>query len=366
MTSKYVLILMWIALCAVFAYSGRFSRMEYVEGRYEERYRWWFAFLVFVPVVWMAAHRGNFADTTVYLANFRNMPDQLSGIPAYVAGVGKDKGFSVLSCILKVFVTRNQVVYLGILALFQVISLTTVYRKYSPQYLVSAFLFLASTDYISCMFNGLRQCMAVTIIFLATPWIIEKKYIRVLLVILLASTMHQSALIMIPLVLIAHGKAWNRRTLVYIVLVILAVTFVGTFTNVMDDALSGTQYANMVRDYTEWKDDGTNPIRALVYSLPAIAAFLMRRTIVRYDNRLINFYTNMSVISAGLYLISVFTSGIFLGRVPIYASLYGYILLPWELDNLFSERSRRFLYLLMIGGYLMFYYYQMHIQWGLF
>ena len=366
MTSKYVLILMWIALCAVFAYSGRFSRMEYVEGRYEERYRWWFAFLVFVPVVWMAAHRGNFADTTIYLKNFSAMPTALNGIQEYMQGVGKDPGFSLLSCLLKIFITRNNVIYLGILATIQVISLSLVFRTYSPQFIISVFLFIASADYISWMFNGLRQFMAVTIIFFATPWMLERKYIRVLLMIILASTMHFSALIMIPIVLIAQGKVWNKRTIAYIVGILLAVFFVERFTNLLDDALTNTQYSNVVSDYISWQDDGTNPLRVLVYSLPAVIAFITRHTLERYNNRLINFCTNMSIISAGLYLLSSVTSGIFIGRLPIYASLYGYILLPWELDNLFSSKSRSFLYMVMIAGYLMYYVYQMHFAWSMF
>ena len=366
MTSKYVLILMWIALCAVFAYSGRFSRMEYVEGRYEERYRWWFAFLVFVPVVWMAANRGNFQDTGIYLANFRKMPVEFSEIWSYMRNVGKDPGFSVLACLIKVFITQDGRIYLGILALLQIIAVVFVFRKYSTQFLISAFLFIASTDYISWMFNGIRQFTAVCIIICATPLMLKKKYGLLLIVLLLASTMHQSALLMIPFILIAQGKAWNKRTLLFIVGVILAVLFIGRFTTFLDDSLANTQYSNVVSDYTSWNDDGTNVFRVLVYSVPAILAFIGRKYISYSENRLINFCTNMSIISAGMYVISMFTSGIFMGRIPIYVSLYGYILLPWELDNMFSQRSRRFTCFCMIGAYLLFYYYQMHGIWHMF
>ena len=84
------------------------------------------------------------------------------------------------------------------------------------------------------------------------------------------------------------------------------------------------------------------------------------------NNPLINLSTNMALISAGLYIISVFTSGIFIGRLPIYASIFGYILLPWEIDYLYKDSSRTMVYLLMITFYLAFYYYQMHIAWGMF
>lgn len=44
------------------------------------------------------------------------------------------------------------------------------------------------------------------------------------------------------------------------------------------------------------------------------------------------------IISTALYAISMVTSGIFIGRLPIYCSLYANgILLPWELNHLFGQ-----------------------------
>ena len=207
--------------------------------------------------------------------------------------------------------------------------------------------------------------MAVTIIFAATSLMLRKKYVPLFLVILFASLFHQSALLMIPIVLIAQGKAWNTRTLLFIAAAVVAVLFVDRFTDFLDTALEETQYANVVSDYTSWNDDGTNPIRVLVYSVPAILAFIGRKRIKYEDNQLINLCANFSLITAGLYLVSMVTSGIFLGRIPIYTSLYSYILLPWEIESLFTRESRVLMYVAMIAGYLGFYYYQMHITWGL-
>ena len=61
------------------------------------------------------------------------------------------------------------------LASIQAIILVTIYRKYSTNYLLSIFLFIASTDYLSWMFNGVRQFAAVTIIFASTKFMLEKK-----------------------------------------------------------------------------------------------------------------------------------------------------------------------------------------------
>lgn len=362
MFSQYILILIWIGFMALLSNLIYMKQYEVVCGESVERYRWLFAMMVFVPIIWMAGNRGWFADTSLYIMNYRAMPSSIFELPAYIASVSKDKGFSVLSVVLKSIIGSNYVPYLLVLATFQGISVVCFFRRYSCDYILSVFLFIASTDYLSWMFNGLRQFMAVTIILFATPLMLKKKYFSLICVILLASTMHQSALLMIPFVIIAQGEAWNRKTLVFIAATLLAVVFVNQFTNILDDALSGTQYVNVVSDYTSANDDGTNPLRVAVYSMPALLSFLGKKRIREEHNLVINYCANMSIISMGLYIISMVTSGIFIGRLPIYCSLFGYILLPWEINNLFTRGSKKAAYIGIIGAYIVFYYYAMFLS----
>lgn len=140
-----------------------------------------------------------------------------------------------------------------------------------------SFSFVASTDYFSWMFNGIRQFTAVTIIFAATSLMLNKKYKTLLILILLASTIHQSALLMIPMVFIAQGKAWNKKTLIIIFAAIVTVTCVGEFTNLLNEVLADTQYKNVVSDWQSWQDDGTNILRVLVYAMPTFLALIGRK-----------------------------------------------------------------------------------------
>lgn len=192
---------------------------------------------------------------------------------------------------------------------------------------------------------------------------LEKKWVPTILMILLASTMHQSALVMIPIVIIVQGKAWNKRTILFLSAALVAVTFVNQFTSILDNMMQETQYANMVNDWTLWGDDGTNVFRVLVYSVPTILSLIGLKYIHYENDPVINFCANMSIVSTGLYIISMFTSGIFIGRLPIYASLYNYILLPWEIDHMFTKKSSKIMGLFMVVAYLAFYWYQVVITW---
>lgn len=363
--SKYILIMAWLGLMALVQMFMGCYRKEKVFGKWEVRTIPIFGIVVLLPIMWLAANRGAMMDTYAYLLGFRSMPESLAGLPEYMLSVKKDKGFSVLSIIIKTIFGGNEIVYLLVLAILQLLALWAVYRKYSENYLMSIFLFMASTDFVSWMCNGLRQFMAVTLIFSVTTFILNKKYILVIAVILLASTFHGTAILMIPLIFIAQGKAWNKRTLLFTVMILLALTYVEQFTNILDSVLYDTQYANVVSDWTSWNDDGTNPIRVLFYSLPTIIAIIGRKYIIDEDNKVINFCVNMSMISTGIYLISMVTSGIFIGRLPIYASLYNYILLPWEINHFFSYKSAKAVNVFVLLLYVAFYYYQMHFGWGL-
>lgn len=363
--SKYILIIVWLGAMALVQMFMGCQREENIFGVREVRTIPMFALIVLIPIAWMAANRGTMMDTYLYLINFRNMPSAIGKIGTFLPTVEKDKGFTALSIVIKSIFGSNEVDYLLVLAILQCVALWIVYRKYSESYLMSIFLFMASTDFISWMCNGLRQFMAVTVIFSLTTLMLKKIYLPVLLVVLLASTFHGTAILMIPCVFIAQGKAWNKRTLVFTVMILLAVTYVEQFTNILDSALYDTQYANVVSDWTSWNDDGTNPVRVLVYSVPTIIAIIGHKLIQEENDPIINFCVNMSMISTGLYIISMVTSGIFVGRLPIYASLYNYILLPWEINHFFAEKSRKVVKAVLVILYFSFYYYQIHSVWGL-
>ena len=132
----------------------------------------------------------------------------------------------------------------------------------------------------------------------------------------------------------------------------------------MDTLLIDTQYENSLHSL-EIQDDGTNVLRVLVYAMPVIFSLVGLRFIKKENSPIVNICTNMSIVATGFYIISMFTSGILMGRLPVYFSLYNYILLPWEIDHMFTKRSAQLVYLIMIGAYLIYYYYQLHFAWSI-
>lgn len=364
--TNYWWLLIWVVFVGGVSLIVNLTHEETVLGEREVKWRWLPSLLAVTPLIIWAGFRKDVGDTGLYTALFERMPTSFSEWKSYLNSINKDPGFSILGLIIKRFLGNRSEVYFLIIAVFQGISLAKILRKYSCDYWFSIFVFIASTDYISWMLNGMRQFTAVMIVFSATDWILERKYLRVVLVILLAYTIHGSALLMLPVMFIITGKAWNFRTIASLFVVILILAYVDRFTDIIRDLTADTQYKNVVSDWESWDDDGTNPIRVLVYSIPAILSLVGYRYIRAEDNPIINLSVNASIVSSGLYLVSMVTSGIFIGRLPIFVSLYATgILLPWEIDHMFTENSAKVIKIIAFMAFSAFFYYQMHFSWGM-
>lgn len=336
-----------------------------VNKKKKEVWSWAAIIILTAPFVLWAGYRAHIGDTEAYRLGFRNAPSSLSEIGAYLENVNKDKGFSIFIVLFKSLFGNNDILYFSVIALFQMFSIVYIYRKYSENFLLSFFLFVVSTDYISWVMNGMRQFIVVCAIMLCSSMIIKRKYGILTIIILLLSTIHGSAIMMIPVIFVVQGESLNWRTIVAVFVITLAVFYTGQFTSILENILDNTQYDSITSNSIWIGDDGTNVIRVLVYSVPAILAVIGKDYINEAKNTFMDLCVNMSLISAALYVLSSVTSGVYIGRLPIYCSLYGYIVMPWLIDTMFNERSAHIVKNLMIVLYLIFFYYQMHFTWKL-
>lgn len=360
----------WYLFVLIFAV-GLFANITgqvYTENSYgqrEQRYGWLPVLIVLVPLIYLAGTRDDmrFGDTSAYRIGFHAMPSSLRGLAGYFTDSSKDRGFTVFTVFLKSFIGENDVLYFLIVAAICLICVFCIYKMYSCNFIITIFLFIASADYIQWTYNGIRQFLAVSLIFACTGLLLKQKYVSVVIVILMASTIHASALIMLPIVFIVQGKPFNKKTVFFLFAMLVAIAFIDQFTDIIANIMENTQYSGEVDQFLS--TEGTSIQRVLVYSMPAFIALLFRKRIEMANNQLINMAVNFSIATFGLMFLSAFSSGLFLGRLGIYTSLYNYILLPWEVENIFTKSSARLIYALMIICYFAFYYYQVVITWGL-
>ena len=360
----YVFMLIWVIIFGILA--NVTSKTVCVDSEnmvYEQRVNLFFALMIFSVIIFFASLRSSVADTGAYISMFKSYPSDLSQIDGLLNGVAKRyPGFLVLTVLLKKF-TSDYNIWFTIIAVISGICVMIPLYKYSSNFGVSAFLFMASCQF-SWMFNGMRQFLVASIIFACTGLVLRKKFIPYAIIVCLLSTIHTSALILIPMYFIVTGEPWNKRTMLFVGAIILAILFTSKFTGMLEDVVENTDYATSMEEFKE-TDDGTSIIRIAVESVPIIIAFVYRNRIKDKLTPIIKLSINMSLVASGLYVISkIARSGIMLGRLPIYFSMYNLILLPWLIKNIFNKEEKRLVYYLMVILYLAFFYYQMVVTWN--
>lgn len=355
--------LIWLFLFGGISLAFFPKQEEYVLGKRVERWNWFPALAMIIPFVIWAGFRKGFGDTEQYRSTFLGMPSNLSQIASYMSGVTKGYGFRLIELLFKCLISHSDTALFLCIAAIQILCLVHVYRKYSINYWLSFFLFVASTDYMTWMHNGIRQFLAASILFLCVPMIVQKRYLSAVIITLLVSQIHVSALIFLPFVFIVNGRAWNLRTLMFIVAMVVAVLFVDRVTGFLEMAMVDTVYEGDIEILRT--NGGTNILRVLFYSVPAFMCWFFRPYLDRANDPLINVCANLSIVSAGFYVFSFFTSGILMGAIPIYFSLANYILIPWLIAEVFDSASALLVQLGFVGVYSFFFYYQMGTTWGL-
>lgn len=364
MIFQWYLFVLMIGVSGVAHITGQVVYVK-IYGKYEKRYSWFPVLVLIIPMIYLAATRIklNFGDTSAYVKWFGEFPNSILGLPLYLTNVQKDKGFAVFSTVIKSIIGNNVEVYFAVIATICLLAVAYGYKKMSCSFIFSMFLFVASGEYIQWGYNGIRQFIPVALLFAASELVVKKRYTEFILLILLLSTIHASALLMLPMIFIVQGKAWNNRTVLFAISAMVAIVCLDHFTGLITTIMENTQYSNEVNQYLT--TEGTNILRVIVFAIPPVMSLIFRKYIEYANNPIVNLSVNMSIISLGIYIVSVFTSGIFIGRIPIYFSLYNYILIPWLVENCFEKRSARIIYIFIISAYLIFYYYQVSITWGL-
>lgn len=305
------------------------------------------------------------SDTYAYISGFKSLPTGFDAFwMAFKDFRGDEKLFEAFGIFVKTYISSDFHVYLFLIAFISGLALVLTYRKYSAYFLTSMLLFALSSNWV-WMINGIRQFIAVTLAMAAVGLIVKRRPVWYIIIIFILSGIHASAIVLLPVYFIVTGDAWNKRTLITIGLAVLALIFTAKFTDILGTVTEGTSYEGVTKGEMWNQYDGANPVRFFIYAVVPVLAFIKRREVQERGNDFINICVNMSVICACISAISVVTSGIMMGRVPIYFSVYNYILLPWLIANTWDDK-RNILFYLMLLMYLLLYIYSNYILEGVY
>lgn len=201
---------------------------------------------VILPIAFYASFAGlrkTIGDTYYYMYSFENMDD--SGNEVSLDMIINGQGFSFIQNILRNRTDDPQVLIFVCTAIALIPALIILYL-YSSPFELSIFLFVAY-GYLGGMMDGMRQYMAAAITLLGTRFLFSKKrgsFLKYAVFVLIAYTIHQSALILLLIYFVVRRRAWTMRS--YIILlgsVVVTLAFDSILPSFLN-ALEDTSYSN--------------------------------------------------------------------------------------------------------------------------
>jgi transmembrane protein EpsG len=302
-----------------------------------------FALGAFLSLVLVSGLRANIGDTYFYKHSYENNDftwDQIETMDSV--------GFGILQMILKRFSDDPQILIFTTAIITNII-IVYVFLKYSRHFELSTYVYITGGLYLVTM-NGIRQSLTAAIIFMATRYIIKGNFIAYSLIVLFASTFHESALVLIPIYFLVRYRAWSRATLMLLLIAVVIVIGFDQFSSILFTSLENTQYGH----YKGFQEGGANVIRVAVFGFPLFIAFLGRERLREIFPES-DYIVNMALI--GFVFMIVSTQNWIFARFNIYFELYQLILVGW-IVKVFREKEQRFVYLGLIVCYFVYYFYE--------
>lgn len=338
--------------------ASSFPRQIYKDGYFIERPSRIFAFFACAVLVFVSGFRAGIGDTASYKQSFTELPTSFSSYLSTMKLKG-DWGFDFVSMLIKVYIKNDPQVMIFFWSFVIVVCAFIALYRYSCWFELSVFLFITTGVYLTYM-NGIRQSAASAVLFLAFPLIYKRKWYLYFPLILLVGQLHKSAYIFFLLYFVVNRKAWGKATAIILAIGVLLFISYPVTGSMLAKALQESQYAQYGSALTS-TGSGANMIRPMVMFVPVFLSFVGRRVLIKQE-KFFNILVNFSVINMIFMLLA--TKFWIYARLNMYFSPYMILLLCACLRYIFTESSKKIIYILCLVCYGLYYWYEMYISLG--
>ena len=298
--------------------------------------------------------------------NIGDTPVYMQGYELIVSGMSKfsfegEWGFYILNKLLINISQDPQTIILAGAIIINILNVSTL-LKYRSYFEAEIYIYITSGYYIVTM-NGIRQSIVAAVLFYATKYIIKDNFKKYLIIVLILSTMHESALIMIPIYFIVKEPAWSKKIVTLIIITCIGVILYDELLPILNKFLGNTSYGHYETFFNSSAGAGANIIRVAIAAVPVILSFI-KRNVLKESSDFLNIFVNMSLINCIFYAFATF-SWIF-ARFTIYFQIYSISLLPFVIKNGFdNKKERRVLYYFLLIFYFFVFWYEYDVLMNL-
>lgn len=348
-TSISLTILMGIVVYLAYTSDKKVIEVHTITGTYKrERV---FVFLIILSLSLYAALRTRGNDTTGYIKHF--IEPIYFGIGDFFSNGGwvDSKGplFTLFLTACKYHLSDNYHIFFFIIALITNGSIVIFLRRYSCNFPIAIFLYLAMDGY-GVSLTGMRQALATAIVIWTIPAATKKKWISFAIMLFLAYQIHFISILFL-VVPFLRKKIWNYSVVILTILSIIAAFYFEGFSDLMLDASSslGFTYQNSAILGT-----GVNILRVMVYLVPGVMALVYKNRLLETEE-IDKICINSSVAGGALVGIGLNGNANTFGRIGLLFEPCIYIALPSIIEKVFDNDTKRTVYITMVILFLIYY-----------
>ena len=253
-----------------------------------------------------------------------------------------EAGYVILNKALYGLLSWNQAIFL-LTSFVILIGYFVAIRKYSPIPWLSVIILLLTVFNMSLFV--LRQFMAMSIVLFSIRYVLQRQLVKFLLIIFIAFTIHQTALIFIPIYYL-YGISNMKKIMLVIGGIGILIFALKNFLFVLS-----IKYSSGYEHYLNHDSQGANATGAIIMaSILAYRLYVLRNTF--FEGTLNKF---LSIVQTVAFVFSVVGIGFTpTNRLIMYYSAMGFLIMP---DTLAKDTNNITKYI--IGGvYLLIYYYK--------
>ena len=251
----------------------------------------------------------------------------------------RDWGYYLLTAFWEKTVSSDYFVYSLFLGVIIYLPIVLTYRKYSSNFVMTCALYIMLCLY-TWPYNGMRQSIAVSLLFVGYPLLYEKKNLwKYALLVLVAFVFHSTALLVAPFILLIRLKPWKTPFVLSCVCILFFIIFMPSLWSTVIQFLENIGQDKMASDYSDFESlrAGVSILRVAVAGIPVFLSFIYYDKI-KARNPHIDIVVNMCVMNL-LFLLC----GYRLTVVARFATFFniGLPLLIPEFVNVFNKNSRK-------------------------
>ncbi len=253
------------------------------------------------------------------------------------------------------FTPFGQSGFFGVVALISIIEAFAYYytiKKFVNRewWWLAVFIYLFSISIYVMNFSMLRQGLVVSVFVLILPWIIEKKFIRCLITIGILSTIHSSAIVLLPFVFLPYLPKINGKAFMIIICGLFIATFFSRsfLENIFTKFMAVDQFANYADIYS--LGAGRDRKYGLGFLIKLIPFIVMLWYVATHKSLSKTWFVMITLSSIG-YIVVPFAELLqVISRVSIYFTVFSLITIPLTYQCIKNKVIR----VALLGLYMLF------------